>query len=248
MIGVQIRLRGGNAGGVPNETNDESDDGGFFDTSTDSTCNSLNGDDGGYSTANEDLPSSQLLSTIAPSGPQGVGTGFLQGYITMTTFTCWVSSFSWDSLNPVSDIGPIPDFYLKGGKADTKAARASYNPDPYVTGLSDVFAKVLNNSPRAGNPFTSGIVWPHICEISLLAGLGCGEILMHQGWEEIKKWNEARRKEERGKGDSGRKGSEVDYVVVMATDASKVGGLWESRILDIGPRPTTCHQSHMFTP
>jgi len=80
----------------------------------------------------------------------------------------------------------------------------------------------MNESPRFGNPMTSGIVFPHICEISLLAGLGCGEVLLRYGWEEIIRWNEERRKEERNGGNQGRKGREFDYVVCMATEASKV--------------------------
>jgi len=68
--------------------------------------------------------------------------------------------------------------------------------------VDGALATDLQQQERFGDPMTTGVVWPRVAEIALLAGLGCGKKLVELALEEL--------------GKSG----EFDFVVLQATMAS----------------------------
>ena len=63
-------------------------------------------------------------------------------------------------------------------------------------------ARELQEQQRYGDPTTTGVVWPRVAEVGLLAGLGCGKLLVGLALEEL-----------RASGD-------YDFAVLQATMAS----------------------------
>ena len=122
--------------------------------------------------------------------------GWLQGFITATTFTTWNHGFRWDSRNPEMDLlhkhGDDDD---KHGGAVTKAARK--------IDADGVLADELQSQLHAGDPDDAGIVYPTVAELSLLGALGCGRWLVERILEELEA-----------------EGSPYKYVVTQATDGS----------------------------
>lgn len=84
--------------------------------------------------------------------------GMLQGFITLTTFTNWQSSFEWNSSHPRA--------FEYGAKPDA------------VIDMDGSLAHALQQTIRCGDVYNEGIVWPRIAEISLLGALGCGRMLV----------------------------------------------------------------------
>jgi len=87
--------------------------------------------------------------------------GMLQGFITATTFTNWQKSFRWDSANPAAY--EFDEEHIHGAVHRKRDADGS-------------LARGLQNTVRCGDIHLEGIVWPRICEISLLGALGCGRV------------------------------------------------------------------------
>lgn len=90
--------------------------------------------------------------------------GMLQGFITMTTFTNWQSSFRFDSLHEMAfgqDDDDLED--------QMKAGMRKFDED-------GTFADELETCVKGGNPHVEGIVYPRIAEVSLFGGLGCGKV------------------------------------------------------------------------
>ncbi|GMH87562.1 hypothetical protein TrST_g5972 [Triparma strigata] len=92
------------------------------------------------------------------------GSGYLQGFVLMTTFTCWVGWFKWTSSHPQSGM-------------------AGRRGDGFDEG--NVIASQLEECKRGGDPNGQGVVWPRIAEISLAGGLGCGEFLVSMALEDL---------------------------------------------------------------
>jgi len=90
--------------------------------------------------------------------------GMLQGFITMTTFTNWQSSFRFDSLSDMA-FGQDDDEL----EEEMKSGLRKYDKDGSL-------AKELEASVKGGNPHMEGIVYPRIAEVSLFGGLGCGKV------------------------------------------------------------------------
>ena len=90
--------------------------------------------------------------------------GMLQGFITITTFTTWQKSFRWDSLHEASFSMDEPEL-----ASQVINGERLYDADGSL-------AAELEATVRCGDPWNEGIVWPHIAEISLLGGLGCGKV------------------------------------------------------------------------
>jgi len=109
--------------------------------------------------------------------------GWLQGFITMTTFTVWQRAFRWHSLAPEAGIHES-DMTGRNWDHDNK------------------LAEELDQQVRSGDPDGEGIIWPHVAELSLLGGLGCGSWLVRLVIEELEK---------EGK---------FEYLIVQATDNS----------------------------
>jgi hypothetical protein len=90
--------------------------------------------------------------------------GMLQGFITMTTFTNWQSSFRFDSLHEMA-FGQDDDVL----EEQMKQGMRKYDEDGSL-------AMELEATVKGGNPHLEGIVYPRIAEVSLFGGLGCGKV------------------------------------------------------------------------
>lgn len=87
--------------------------------------------------------------------------GWLQGFITMTTFTTFVRNFKWDSLHEQAEILDNNGHPFEG-------------QDGATIDLDGSLSDALQREVRAGDIHDEGVVWPHVAEISLLGGLGAG--------------------------------------------------------------------------
>ena len=120
--------------------------------------------------------------------------GWLQGFITATTFTTWHRGFRWDSLSPCVDHEPshdddnasspsgstaVADSGGSGGSASARrrAAAASLARERVVDSDGSLSAELMQEV-YAGDPDGEGVVWPRVAEISLLGALGCGRWLV----------------------------------------------------------------------
>ena len=104
-------------------------------------------------------------------------TGWLQGFVTCTTFTTWHRDFRWDSLNPILDLTERHDeAHGAGPSSPTTSQRAERAPPLYDA--DGALSTELQAELRAGDPDNEGVVWPRIAELSLLGALGCGRWLV----------------------------------------------------------------------
>ena len=87
-------------------------------------------------------------------------TGYLQGFVTFTTFTTWSLEFMWCSSHPQSGMVSCQGKKVKNWDVDNKIGSR------------------LQMCDRGGDPKGNGVVWREIGEISLLGSLGCGDLLM----------------------------------------------------------------------
>jgi len=85
--------------------------------------------------------------------------GWLQGFVTFTTFTTWQTYFRWDSLDP-------------------RAGITLDDCDAHVVDEDGSLAADLDQCGRIGDPDGCGVIWPRVAEITLLGGLGCGSHLL----------------------------------------------------------------------
>lgn len=90
--------------------------------------------------------------------------GMLQGFISVTTFTTWKSSFRFDSLH--EEAFAYDDVILE---EEMKNGLRVYDKDGSL-------AQELEQTVHGGDPYVEGIVYPRIAEISLLGSLGCGKV------------------------------------------------------------------------
>ena len=125
-------------------------------------------------------------------------TGWLQGFLTYTTFTTWTPHFAWDSQHHASGLKGLVG---SGRKLDAGVGRppaaACISPrvggaganrpracKPVAAGgemgadLAEPLADALEREARSGDWRSTGIVWPRVAEISLLAAMGCGDWLV----------------------------------------------------------------------
>eukprot|EP00966_Prymnesium_polylepis_P164768 3809424-Prymnesium_polylepis.1 len=120
--------------------------------------------------------------------------GWMQGFVTATTFTTWHATFRWDSLNPELDLAHHgePETPGKGGR----------RPPPKIDEAGDLSTE-LQAELHAGDPDNEGVVWPRVAELSLLGALGCGRYLVELLLEELEAAD-----------------SPYRYIVTQATDGS----------------------------
>jgi len=98
--------------------------------------------------------------------------GWLQGFLVWTNFTVWTLDFRWDSNHPACGL------HLHDVKARS----------PCVAEDDGTLSKELQALPRGEqDPLDGGIVLKQVAEISLLGGLGCGELLLRKTIEVIRK-------------------------------------------------------------
>ena len=88
----------------------------------------------------------------------------LQGFITMTTFTNWQSSFRFDSLHEMA------------WAHDDKELEFQMDNGMRKVDEDGSLADELEATVKGGNPHVEGIVYPRIAELSLFGGLGCGKV------------------------------------------------------------------------
>ena len=112
--------------------------------------------------------------------------GWIQGFIIQTVFTTWQRYFTWDSL--AHEAGVLED--------------AEDEPDSKCD-VTGILGRELAAQVHAGDPDGGGVIWPHIAEISLLAGIGCGGWLLKLVLEELEQ-----------------PGSPFEYVVLQASENS----------------------------
>ena len=119
--------------------------------------------------------------------------GWLQGFLVWTNFTVWTLDFQWNSNHPASG--------LRKQKGITEVSTYSHD--------DGTLSKELQALPRGEqDPLDGGTVLKHIAEISLLGGLGCGELLLRKAIEDI----------HNSKSSDNLK---YKYVVLQATEGSK---------------------------
>lgn len=104
--------------------------------------------------------------------------GWMQGFITATTFTTWHQEFRWDSTNPVLE---LLDHHTADAHESKDGTRSRV---PRVDSTGDLSME-LQAELHAGDPSNEGVVWPRIAEISLLGALGCGRWLVELLIEEL---------------------------------------------------------------
>lgn len=92
--------------------------------------------------------------------------GWLQGFVTVTTFTTWQPWFRWDSACALSGIT----------RDDWRHRKCD---------ASGVLAAELEQTPRFGDPDEEGVIWRKVAEISLLGGLGCGRAVLQATLDEL---------------------------------------------------------------
>lgn len=84
--------------------------------------------------------------------------GWLQGFVTVTTFTTWTHFFKWDS---------------KASMSGMRSARGARKWDS-----DNRLGTELERQERHGDPSLHGVMWPRLGEISLIGALGCGGWLL----------------------------------------------------------------------
>jgi len=158
--------------------------------------------------------------------------GHLQGFITVTTFTNWQKTFSWDSLQEMSFYydDACEDYDDNNKTHDSKEdqenqATSNKKGEPKTPGFKTPskskqrkrrkriidedgsLAKEVGKTVHLGDPYNEGIVWPRIAEISLLGALGCGKTLVQLVIEQLEF--------QRASG-----AANYDYIALQATDNS----------------------------
>ncbi|KAL7492282.1 hypothetical protein ACHAWT_001453 [Skeletonema menzelii] len=121
--------------------------------------------------------------------------GMLQGFITVTTFTNWKSSFRFDSLHEMAFAGDSDDL-----EEQMKNGLRKYDEDGSL-------AEELEATVKGGNPHVEGVVYPKIAEVALFGGLGCGKQLLRLVIEHLERLKSSARQN-------------YDYIVLQATDNS----------------------------
>jgi len=119
--------------------------------------------------------------------------GWLQGFLVWTNFTVWTLDFQWNSNHPASGL------WKQKGIAEA----------PTFSHDDGTLSKELQALPRGEqDPLDGGTVLKHIAEISLLGGLGCGELLLRKAIEDIRNSKSS-------------DNLKYKYVVLQATEGSK---------------------------
>jgi len=139
--------------------------------------------------------------------------GWMQGFITISTFTSWQRWFRWDSL--VDEAGVLA-YDTEGRGLDalhsmglhTEVLGNETNKEVQwwmdrVVDADGALSAALNAEIRDGDPDGEGVIWPHVAELSLLGGIGCGSFLVELILEELEHPD-----------------SPYNYVVLQATENS----------------------------
>ena len=113
--------------------------------------------------------------------------GWIQGFVTCTTFTTWHRGFRWDSLDPCLDLAASPhdedENGTQGSGGSTVAPERNCGGSHGHGGGRAIdsdgsLSTEMMTEVFAGDPDNEGVVWPRVAEISLLGALGCGRWLL----------------------------------------------------------------------
>ena len=121
--------------------------------------------------------------------------GWMQGFVTCTTFTTWHRGFRWDSTNPLLELGSGPHGHhaspekkaktkevANGSSSPSSSTGGTQPPEPprrsYAIDADGKLSHELMTEVHAGDPDNEGVVWPRVAELSLLGALGCGRWLV----------------------------------------------------------------------
>jgi len=119
--------------------------------------------------------------------------GWLQGFLVWTNFTVWTLDFRWDSNHPTCGL------VHRDVKRETS----------FVADDDGTLSSELQALPRGEqDPLDGGLVLKQVAEISLLGGLGCGELLLRKTIEDIRKSKNS-------------DNCKYKYVVLQATKGSR---------------------------
>ena len=141
--------------------------------------------------------------------------GWLQGFVTATTFSSWHEWLHWDSLSVDAQLMPEPESTKSSSSssssssAATKRKAAAMASVPASGSISTVdlsayspaerdwirlrkvdqdgkLSRELEAEMRLSDPSgRNAQVWPHVAEVSLLGGLGAGRLLMEKLLEQL---------------------------------------------------------------
>jgi len=101
--------------------------------------------------------------------------GWLQGFATVTTFTEWQRFFQWDSLAEKAHV--LQAKCKDSLTSEANRLRQNWH-DQRVVDRSGELSRELSEQVHRGSPEDEGVIWPHLAEVSLLGGLGCGRALL----------------------------------------------------------------------
>lgn len=90
--------------------------------------------------------------------------GMMQGFCTVTTFTNYQQTFSWNSSHPAAF------------EFDNEAMEAMRLDGARKWDSDGSLARGLQQTVKAGSIYQEGIVWPRVAELGLLGALGCGRV------------------------------------------------------------------------
>jgi len=121
--------------------------------------------------------------------------GMMQGFITVTTFTNYQGTFRWDSMHDSAFSYDEPEM---AGQMASRQRKVDFDGS---------LSAEMQNTVRCGDVWNEGVVFPHIAEISLLGGIGCGRTLVSLAIERLEGMNSI--------GDRN-----YDYVALQATKNS----------------------------
>merc|ERR1712238_201918 len=105
--------------------------------------------------------------------------GWLQGFIIYTTMNLWTQEFQWNSTHPNCCLPA--EIELDNDKVSSSPHHHRRRIDD---GTLSTELEALDKS--APDPIDGGIVLHGVAEISLLGGLGCGELLLRKAIEDIR--------------------------------------------------------------
>ena len=95
-----------------------------------------------------------------------------------------LNAVSHPSLSATSKLKPGTKLRTRDRSAEPEVFLPTDAPRRLLDMDGDLAAE-LQRQQRFGDPVSTGVVWPRVAEIALLAGLGCGKLLVRLALEEL---------------------------------------------------------------
>ena len=112
-----------------------------------------------------------------------------------------LNSLTHPDLAPTTKLKPGTELIIRDRNSEPEVFLPTQKQERALD-LDGSIAEELQKQEHYGDPTTTGVVWPKVAEIGLLAGLGAGKLLVRLALEEL------------------RSSGEFDFVVLQATMAS----------------------------